>query len=247
MRVSVLFASVVLSAALASQPALAKDTKRKAKVDSSKYYDMDQSDVMADNNDPWEGFNRPIFEFNVGLDRHVFKPFISLYSEIPAPARRSFGNFLTNLSEPLNVVHGILQLDPKVAFTSFWRFLLNTTFGLLGLNDFARESASLRNMDQDLGKTLGIYGVPTGPYMVLPVVGPSTVRDTAGMVGDWFLDPVRWYETTPTTVGHTVAVGINTRDTQSKVIEHLYYDSLDPYVATRSAYQQNKSFRANNQ
>lgn len=242
MRASVLLVFLAVSASLAAQPALAKSAKGKSKVDDSKYYDIKNDAVQA--NDPWEAFNRPIFDFNLGFDRVIAKPITSVYDELPGEVRHSVSNFLSNLSEPLNTIHGVLQLNPKVAFTSFWRFILNTTFGLAGIFDFAREEGGLRNMDQNLGKTLGNWGVGAGPYIVLPVVGPSSLRDTTGKIGDWFADPVSYVFTTPETVAQVVMDGIDARSRNDGVIEHLYYQSLDPYTATRSAYRQHESFEA---
>jgi phospholipid-binding lipoprotein MlaA len=241
MRKSCLIVTVAASVLLCGQPALAKG-KSKEKVDSSKYYDLKESEKVSASNDPWEGFNRPIFDFNLFFDRNLFKPFIKGYDVIPQVGRNKIGNFLTNLGEPLNAIHGVLQLNPKIAFTSLWRFLLNTTFGIGGINDFARDSAGLRNMEQSLGSTLGSWGVPTGPYLVLPILGPSSARGAVGMAGNWALDPLTYALTSWEMVGERTAEGIDYRDSQQQVIEHLYYESLDPYVATRSAFQQHETF-----
>jgi len=240
MRPWVLTAILLSTATFICDPALAKTSK----TDSSKYYDVRGAAVSPDVNDPWEGFNQPIFSFNLAFDKHIFKPFISAYDQIPSPVRHSFSNFLSNLSEPLNFIHGIFQLKPNVAFTSMWRFILNSTFGLGGLHDFAREEAGLRNMDQNLGKTLGYWGVGAGPYVVLPILGPSSVRDTTGRVGDWFGDPVGWEETIWLSLGQAAANGIDTRDQKAGLIDHLYYQSLDPYIATRSVYRQHEEFES---
>jgi len=241
-------APVILTLAVfllcAAEPALAKSTIAD-KTNSHGYYDIKDGAATADVNDPWESFNHPIFDFNVGFDRHIAKPFISCYDTIPGGVRHSVDHFLTNLSEPLNVIHGILQLNPKIAFTSFWRFVLNSTFGLGGLQDFAKDNAGLHNMDQDLGKTMGHWGVPAGPYVVLPIMGPSSVRDTTGRIGDWFADPVGWGETIWLAGGQTLADGIDTRDMKAGVVEHLYYEALDPYVTTRSTYRQHERFEEN--
>jgi len=245
MRATVLCLLLATSAAALCQPAFADDANNLSDDDSSKYYDLRDAERTRENNDPWEGFNRPVFDFNLFVDRNIEKPFISAYDVIPAQARHSFGNFLSNLGEPLNFIHGVLQLDPNAAFTSFWRFILNTTFGLGGLRDFAREEAGLHHFDENMGKTLGTWGAPTGPYVVLPILGPSSVRDTTGKVVDWFADPVGWQENTWQSIGQAVADGIDARDSEAGIIEHLYYQSLDPYVATRSAYQQHELFKAN--
>lgn len=240
MRLRFVLLATALSLGLTAADASAKTPHHKASDPG--YYDMKDEAVAPENNDPWQGFNHPIFDFNVAFDRHIFKPAITAYDYVPHGIRHSISNFLSNLTEPLNTVHGILQLNPKIAFTSIWRFILNTTFGLGGLDDFARENGGLHNMDQNLGKTLGRWGVPTGPYVVLPILGPSSVRDTTGKVGDWFADPVAWVDDTWVEVGRSVADGFVSRDNNADVIQSLYYDSLDPYTATRSAYRQHERF-----
>ncbi len=220
--------------------------KQKKTAHTTGYYDMkeDADSIAFDVNDPWQGFNHPIMDFNIFFDRHVFKPLISGYDYVvPRGFRRAFSNFLSNLTEPLNTVHGILRLNPNVAFTSLWRFILNTTFGLGGIHDFAQESTGLHEMPQNLGKTLGHWGVPSGPYVVLPIIGPSSARDTTGKIGDWFIDPVGWVEDDALIeVSQAVADGIVTRDNNNDLIDTLYYNSLDPYTATRSAYRQHEVF-----
>jgi phospholipid-binding lipoprotein MlaA len=172
----------------------------------------------------------------------VIKPLATAYHYIPGWGRSGISNFLTNLSEPSNVINGVLQLDPNITFTSFWRFALNSTFGLGGLRDFAGENG-LKYQYQDFGKTLGRYGIVDGAYVVLPLAGPSTVRDTSGKAVDWFIDPVGWFLNTPETIAQICADGITTRDEQSAIIEQLYYQSLEPYSATRAAYLQRQAFQ----
>ncbi len=191
--------------------------------------------------DPIKPVNQEIFSFNLVADRWVVKPVATAYHQIPGWMRLGIGNFLTNLSEPSNVVNGLLQLDPKITFTSFWRFVSNSTVGFAGLRDFAGENG-LHYQDTDFGKTLGRYGVGDGAYVVLPLAGPSTVRDTTGQVVDWFIDPVGWFLTTPETIGQIVADGISTRDEEATLIDQLYYKSIDPYAATRAAYLQHQAF-----
>jgi phospholipid-binding lipoprotein MlaA len=237
----------VIATLTAGNAAFADNHKKKSKVDDDAYYDIKDTASTLESNDPWEGFNRPIFDFNVGFDRYVMKPFIYAYDVIPAPARHRFGDFLNNLGEPLNVVHGVLQLDPEASFTSLWRFILNSTLGFGGLRDFAGEDAGLKDINQNLGKTLGAWGVPTGPYVVLPILGPSSVRDTTGKIGDSFADPIGWNMNMWWKAGQGAANGIDARDRNAGIIEQLYYESLDPYAATRSAYRQNEAFKAKKQ
>jgi len=247
MRASSLFITLATTLVLISQPALAKTSKSASKFDESKYYDLKESEAVANSNDPWEGFNRPIFDFNLFFDRNVFKPIVSGYGLIPQVGRSKIGNFLTNLGEPLNTIHGVLQLSPHIAFTSMWRFLLNTTFGLGGINDFARDSAGLKNTEQTLGGTFSAWGIPSGPYLVLPVIGPSSVRGGVGMLGNWALDPLNYAIKPWELAGERAAEAIDFRDSQAPIIEHLFYESLDPYVATRSAFLQHEAFAETNQ
>lgn len=199
-------------------------------------------DDPFDARDPIKPVNKRVFVFNLGADRWVIKPIATAYHQLPDWSRKGVNNFLTNLTEPSNTVNGILQLNPKIAVTSFWRFTLNSTIGFAGLRDFAGEHG-LKNQDTNFGKTLSSYGVADGAYVVLPLAGPSTVRDTTGRVVDWFLDPVGWFMNTPQTIAQISADGIDTRDEQSAIISQLYYQSLEPYSATRAAYLQHQAFQ----
>lgn len=190
-----------------------------------------------DRRDPIKPVNQAIFKFNLVADKYVVKPVAETYHYVPELGRAMIGNFLSNLSEPGNFVNGLLQLDSNIAFTAFWRFTLNSTFGLGGLQDFAGET-NLKGIDTDFGKTLGTYGIADGAYLVLPLAGPSTVRDTAGIMGDFFLDPVGWYLTTPQSIAQDVANAIIERDENAPIINQLYYESIEPYAATRASYLQ---------
>lgn len=200
------------------------------------------SEDPFDARDPLKPLNEQVFSFNLAADRWVVKPAAEAYHVLPGWSREGIDNFLTNLEEPNNFVNGVLQLNPKTAFTSFWRFALNSTIGFGGLRDFAGENG-LKNQDTDFGKTLGCYGVADGAYVVLPFAGPSTARDTTGKVVDWFLDPVGWFMTTPETIAQITVDGINTRDNESAVINQFYYHSLEPYTSTRAAYLQHQAFQ----
>jgi phospholipid-binding lipoprotein MlaA len=189
--------------------------------------------------DPYKPVNEKIFTFNLYADKWVIGPVAHAYHEVPDEGRAAVSNFLTNLSEPLQVIDTTFQGNLQGAGISLWRFILNSTFGFGGLRDFAGENG-LPYQDQDFGKTLGTWGIDQGPYVVLPLVGPSTTRNTGGYVVDWFADPVGWYENTWTDVGQTVADGIVTRDEQDAIVDQLYYQSLEPYSATRAAYLQHE-------
>lgn len=193
--------------------------------------------------DQAKSFNKAMFDFNIGADHYVIKPVAETYHHLPDWSRAAVGNVLTNLSEPSNFVNGVLQLNPKVAFTSLWRFVLNTTFGMGGLIDFAGSNGNLKEQDTDFGETMASYGIGSGSYLVLPLAGPSTVRDALGTAVDWFLDPVGWYLTTPESLAQTGAEAIATRDDEAAMVDHFYYQTIDPYSATRAAYLQHQAFQ----
>jgi phospholipid-binding lipoprotein MlaA len=134
--------------------------------------------------DPWEGFNRGMYRFNAGFDRYVFLPVVGAYAAVmPDPVEDSISNFFNNLFEITNLSNSILQLDAEDSINTTWRIIINTTFGLAGLFDVATEMGIHEN-DEDFGQTLGHYGAGDGPYIVLPVLGPSNLRDTTGIVVD---------------------------------------------------------------
>ena len=191
--------------------------------------------------DPWEETNKSIFDFNITVDSNIIRPISNTYGKLPDNFRYAANNVLTNLSEPANIAHGILQFDPKMALTSFWRFALNTTIGLVGIRDFASEQG-LTHQNQSFTNTLNVWGISAGPYVVIPVFGPSSVRGTAGMVADFATDPFTLIAGTPAGIVRGGADAVNERHRKDAIVNDLYYESLDPYGKTRSAYRQNESF-----
>ena len=187
--------------------------------------------------DPGESINQSLFKFNLMTDKYVAREVAHEYHALPHEVRVTIDNFLTNLSEPSNFVNSFLQGDMQAAGTTLWRFILNSTFGFAGLRDFAGENGLAYN-EQNFGRTLGTYGVEDGAYVVVPLYGPSTTRDAVGKGVDWFLDPVGWYLTTPENIAQSATDAVDTRDENDATIEMLYYESLDPYSATRAAYFQ---------
>lgn len=134
--------------------------------------------------DPWEGMNRGIYRFNAGFDRYVFLPVVGAYTTImPDFAEDGVTNFFSNLSDITHLINSALQLKPKATVDSAGRLLINTTVGILGLFDVATKWGIYEH-DEDFGQTLGHYGVGHGPYIVLPIFGPSNLRDTTGLVTD---------------------------------------------------------------
>lgn len=138
--------------------------------------------------DPWEPLNRELYEFNAVLDKYVMYPAGNIYKTfVPAPLRSGVSNVLDNIGEVPVFLNAVLQLKMKKAAVTFCRFLINSTFGLAGTMDLASRNPKLPRQNEDVGQTLGYWGLGSGPYFVMPVLGPSNLRDTAGFGGDTLL------------------------------------------------------------
>lgn len=192
-----------------------------------------------DPRDPFEPVNRKIYAFNDTLDRYALRPTAVAYRDhVPSPIRSGVGNFLDNLSYPTVIVGSALQGKFGDAFADTGRFLINTTIGIGGIFDPA-SLVGLEANNEDFGQTLGVWGVGPGPYMVLPALGSSTVRDTGGMVADGYIDPT--YSEIPTPARYGVYL-IRAVDTRVGLLEadQFLEDEYDPYVSLREAYLQQR-------
>lgn len=201
--------------------------------------------AMAEN-DPYEGFNRGVWEFNQAIDTVAIKPATTVYRTVtPVPARRGIRGILANLSEPFNFINNLLQGKPDRAFNSLGRFLVNSTIGVGGLADHATD-LGLPPTDEDFGQTLAVAGAKESPYLVLPLLGPSTVRDAVGTAVEFVADPARVVINEELTATQEYAVtGTRVLNGRSQLIEsgaeELLDSSADPYAAARSAYFQRRS------
>ncbi len=217
-------------------------------------------------NDPLESMNRAVFNFNETLDDNVMEPAARGYRWImPDPLELLIGNFFSNLNDVVVTTNSILQLNYKSALASGTRVLINTTFGMFGLIDIASDITAASDVDlskrnEDFGQTLGFYGLGTGPYIVLPVLGPSTVRDTFGIAVDsFFADPVTQGVTgvfmdgvpylNSNEVRLPVAAGsaIDKRAQLLDVEKTLEEAALDKYEFVRDAYLQRRESLINNE
>jgi phospholipid-binding lipoprotein MlaA len=190
--------------------------------------------------DPLQGFNRGSFGFSMGLDRAVLRPVAHGYMAVtPSPLRRRVSAVVYNLGEPSTTVNDILQGKPKRAGRSSARFLINSTIGVLGIWDVA-TGMGLKAHDADFGQTFGRYGVRPGPYLYVPVIGPSNFRDGVGRVLDFFTDPVGIVGGGYTTTFGATRLGVQTVDTRARADTafRALDDATDPYVTARSAYGQ---------
>jgi phospholipid-binding lipoprotein MlaA len=196
--------------------------------------------------DPWESFNRKMYAFNDAADRTVIRPVAVGYRKITSPnVRRVIGNFYDNIKMPITIANNLLQGDPRRAFKSTGRFLVNTTVGFAGLFDPASEM-NLPLDETDFGVTLAKWGVPDGPYLVLPFVGSTTARDVWRLPVDQYFDPLQWYadehdfrynaEYLPSIF---YLVTLRSRGIEAEgLLEGVY----DPYVFYRDAYRQRRIY-----
>lgn len=190
--------------------------------------------------DPWEPFNRVVFQFNDDFDTAFLRPVAKGYQAItPAPVDRGITNFFENLADVRNTVNNALQFKMARAATSLGRVVVNSTVGVLGFVDVA-SNMNLPKYNEDFGQTLGAWGLPSGPFVVLPFLGPSTGRDTVGLVGDWYTDPLTYVNDGGVAWGFKGLRIIDRRAdllAASKVLEQA---ALDPYSFVRDAYLQRR-------
>ena len=201
-----------------------------------------------DFNDPLEDTNRAIFDFNQVVDRNVLVPVAKAYRTVlPDPVRDSLRDFLRNLREPLIFANDALQGEFERAGQTFARFTLNSTIGVGGLIDVAGRWGELPYHEDDLGLTFGVWGIPEGPYLVVPVLGPSTPRDLSGQVAEGFGDPFNYIVTgNPYTLYWIPFVrggvaGIDQRSRYIETLADIERTSLDYYATIRSLYRQRRA------
>ncbi len=190
--------------------------------------------------DPLEPWNRGVYKFNDAVDRAVLKPVAIAYQEsTPELVRKGVGNFFANLEDAWTTVNSVLQLKGQAAGESFTRFWVNTLMGLGGVLDVAGEMQIPRH-NEDFGQTLGYWGVGAGPYVVLPLLGPSTARDTAALPADWYGDLVTHTDDIGTRNTLIVVRGVHKRANLLKQEKLLEGAALDKYSFLRDAYLQHR-------
>ncbi len=193
--------------------------------------------------DPIEPFNRVMFTFNDRLYFWVLKPVARGYEfVVPAKLRRGVSNFFNNIQYPIRFVNNVFQGKFMNAVLESERFFINTAFGGLGLADLSDRHPELKIPEEDTGQTLGVYGLGNGFYIVWPVLGPSTLRDSFGKVGDYFLYPLTYVEPWEVTTAAGVGERVNEVSFRIGDYESIKEASLDPYEAVKDGYIQ---FRTN--
>jgi len=205
----------------------------------------------------FEKVSRGVFKFNQGFDSAILEPVAKAYNKLPEPVRKGTSNFTSNIATLLSIPNHILQGEVRLAGHATGSFLINTTIGVLGIGNPA-ALMGLENQKEDLGQTLGAYGVKGGCYFVLPILGPTTVRDTLGMIADTnYLDTfarVTWHEkevknisgTKIDFVGVKAATAVDFRGDNMTNFESLEKNSIDLYSATKSLYLQDRKNKINN-
>ncbi len=215
--------------------------------------DANDPDAVAEYqeiNDPGEPTMRAIFAFNQALDKGILKPVANIYREAtPDKFRTGVHNFLTNLRTPVIFFNDVLQGEFERAIQTLVRFLINTTAGFLGINDTAGD-LGIEYHNEDFGQTLAVWNMPEGPYLMLPVFGPSNPRDAVGRVVDFFIDPLNiWAKNADeewTIYTRTAVYAVDFRALHYDTIEDLEKSSLDFYASVRSLYRQRRSDQINN-
>lgn len=194
----------------------------------------------ASEEDPWESFNRPIFRFNDTVDTYALKPIAQGYRAVtPQFLEDGVHNVFGNIGDVGNLANNLLQGKLHNAGVDTGRLIFNTTFGLLGFFDVAKHMG-LRKNDEDFGQTLGVWGLDSGPYLVIPFLGPSTVRDATGRVPDSFLTPYPYMDHVPT---RNVTRGVQVVDTRANLLQAERLVSGDKYIFIRNAYLQSREFK----
>ena len=194
----------------------------------------------ASEDDPWEGFNRPVFVFNDTLDTYALKPLAQGYQAItPQFLEDGIHNMFSNVGEVGNLANNLLQGKVHAAGVDTSRLIFNTTFGVLGFFDVASKM-DLRRSDEDFGQTFGAWGVNSGPYLVLPLLGPSTARDALGKVPDGMLAPYPYISDVP---ARNSIRAMDVVDTRASLLGAEKLITGDKYVFIRNAFLQNREFK----
>jgi phospholipid-binding lipoprotein MlaA len=199
--------------------------------------------AKRDPRDPWERMNRTTFKVNMALDHAVVRPVARTYEKVtPRPVRKGVSNFMDNLFYPVTMGNDLLQLKFKPFAQDVGRFLMNTTVGIGGLFDPATQ-AGLPKHEEDLGQTFGYWGVKPGPYFVIPLLGPSDVRDGITKFGDAYMNPLAYIHSDYNYIRYSV-IGVSLLDARYRLLpeDKLLDEAYDPYTFLKNAYLQRRQF-----
>jgi phospholipid-binding lipoprotein MlaA len=203
------------------------------------YLKYEEDEDFEEINDPIEPWNRLVFKFNDKFYELLFKPAAKTYNAVvPEKGRISVRNFFYNLAMPVRFVNDILQFKIKEAGVELARFGVNSTLGIVGLFDVAEKQLDLKKHDEDLGQTLGFLGLGDGFYIVWPFLGPSSLRDTAGLAGDTFLTPINHVSDDEAVYALNAYKYLNNGSLRIEDYDDLKESAIDPYTAFKDAYFQ---------
>lgn len=239
-RVFILLAGLALAGSVLSQDMGYASEPTSTNGGNSKNTNIPVVQKTRNPRDPLEDFNRSMYQFNEGVDKAIFKPLAKTYNYIlPEPARKMVSNFFGNLFDIRTTINDLLQLKFEQAANDAGRVIINSTFGVLGLFDVADH---LEKHDEDFGQTLGYWGVGSGPYLVLPILGPINIRDTAGLAVDFStnLNPIGWLDNVA--VRNTM-YGTLWVDMRADLLDDeniLEEAAIDRYAFIRDAYMQRR-------
>jgi phospholipid-binding lipoprotein MlaA len=214
----------------------------------------DDAEAVAEfrqTNDPVEPLNRTFYSVHQGIDEYLLRPVAIGYREaIPRPVRMGVRNFLGNLRTPVILANDMLQGEPRRAGDTAGRFLINTTLGLGGIFDVARDNFNVPGHTEDYGQTFAVWGVGEGPYLFIPVIGPSNARDLLGFGIGLVADPFFWFGQGAIVqgldYGRVAATAVDTREGLIETLDDVQRTSLDPYATLRSGYRQNRAAQIEN-
>jgi phospholipid-binding lipoprotein MlaA len=206
--------------------------------------DQDADDLFGGSEigDPIEPTNRKLFSVHQTVDKTVVRPVAKGYGRIPGAVRRGVSNAISNLGEPFSVANQVLQADMDGALGGTKRFFINSTIGILGVMDIAESRFKIEEDKEDFGQTLAVWGVPEGTYLVLPGLGPTTIRHLTGRIAGAFLDPANIVlGGTGATAAMAALKAVDTRQKLLKPLDDLERTSMDYYAALRSVYWQRRN------
>ncbi|MGB0371875.1 MAG: MlaA family lipoprotein [Opitutales bacterium] len=249
---SILLTSLVLGTGCSSRDSetgsqsAAKAAPMGGDASDDEFADFD--DGFDEVSDPFEPVNRAVFAFNDKAYEWVLSPVANGYKKVaPEPVREGIGNFFDNLAYPVRMVNSALQGKFERAGQETGKFLVNSTVGILGFVKVSEEIDGLADIpEEDLGQTLGVWGIDNGPYLVLPILGPSTARDLVGRIGDSYLHPYEWTEHVWDDWEWEFEWSLRTLETVNETpelidsYERLKDLAVDPYISLRDAYLQNR-------
>ncbi len=243
-RVSAEEQEIVMLEPAGSDLAVAKEAS--GAPEGTAAYALDEAQAAAageeTEQDPWEGFNEPMFTFNRQLDRFLIKPIATVWDTVlPDSFQRSLKNAFDNLAVVRRLVNNLLQAKWEGAGRELSRFAINSTIGYGGFLDVAKDGLGIQQSDEDTGQTMGVYGMGPGPYLILPFLPPMTVRDGIGLAIDGAMNPLNYFIPFGATAGMYGTNAINDRSLNLDKYERVEETVVDLYSAVRNAYLQRRA------